>query len=67
MTDEEYINFAKAYLPRYSDDWSLEEKKNLLSFMKCINSQGWKEGYGYLLPLFQTTLDKLQELENNSK
>ena len=67
MTDEQYINFAKAYLPRYSDDWSLGEKKNLLSFMKCIHNQGWAEGYGSLFPLYTKTFDKLQEMEKNSK
>ena len=67
MTDEQYINFAKAYLPRYSDDWSLLEKKNLLSFMKCIHNQGWAEGYGCLFPLYTKTFDKLQEMEKNSK
>lgn len=56
MTDEKYINFAKGYFPRYSDDWSLEEKKNLLSFMKCMGYQGWKEGYGSMLPLFQKNI-----------
>lgn len=63
MNDVDFMNFAKAYLPNYSEEcWTPEEKKNLLSFMKCIHNMGWSEGIKFQQPIINELMRTLSKL-----